>query len=110
MPFGAELTRNPDSNAAKRLADGGITIVKGDLDDANGIFLAATQALASIQSVWGVSAVQTAFGLGASDTSERRQRMALIDAAEKHGVDDFFVYTSTDRSVDSYCNSTHSPL
>ncbi|KAL7965246.1 nucleoside-diphosphate-sugar epimerase family protein [Trichoderma sp. SZMC 28014] len=102
------LTRNPDSNAAKKLSDRGIKMIKGDLEDADRVFQTAKQVLGSIQSVWGVFAVQTAFGLGASDTSEKRQGMALINAAEKHGVE-FFVYTSTDRGVNSYNNSTTIP-
>lgn len=102
------LTRNLDSNAARSLTDRGITMIKGDLDDADRVFQTAKQVLGNIQSVWGVFAVQTAFGLGASDTSEKRQGMALINAAEKNGVE-FFVYTSTDRGVNSYNNSTTIP-
>ncbi|KAK4069138.1 hypothetical protein Trihar35433_5717 [Trichoderma harzianum] len=102
------LTRNPDSDAAKRLAGRGVTIIKGDLDNADLIFQAAKQALGNTESVWGVFAVQTAFGLGASDASEKRQGMALVNAAENNGVE-FFVYTSTDRGVDSYNNSTTIP-
>lgn len=55
------LTRNPDSNAAKRLADRGIKLIKGDLEDADRVFQTAKQVLGSTQSVWGVFAVQTAF-------------------------------------------------
>ncbi|EHK15244.1 uncharacterized protein TRIVIDRAFT_228284 [Trichoderma virens Gv29-8] len=76
------LARNPESNADKKLSDRGVALVKGDLEDATSVFRSAKQALGGAQSVWEVFAVQTAFGLGALDVSERRQGMALVEAAE----------------------------
>lgn len=79
---------------------------KVDLQDANRVFQTVKQAFGSTQSVWGVFVVQIASGLGASDVSKKRLGMALISAAENHGVE-FFLYTSTDRVVYSYNNGTY---
>ncbi|KAK9384663.1 hypothetical protein V1515DRAFT_610804 [Lipomyces mesembrius] len=90
------LTRNPDSETAKELAAKSpsvVSVIRGDLDDPNGIFASA----GGHGAVWGVFSVQQVMGGGANWKTEERQGKALIDAAVKYGVS-HFVYTSVDRS------------
>jgi uncharacterized protein YbjT (DUF2867 family) len=55
------VTRNPDSASAKRLADQGVKLVKGDLNDTPAVFEAAKALLEPTQSLWGVFSVQASF-------------------------------------------------
>jgi len=85
------VTRNPDSGSAKALAKlPNVKLVKGDLDDAPAIFVAAGH-------VDAVFSVQIAVGNGATPDTEERQGKALADAAENANVK-HFVYTSVDRA------------
>lgn len=85
------VTRNPDSAAAKKLADlPHVQLVKGDLNDPAALFKAAGP------DIHGVFSVQVAIGQGATVVTEERQGKALADEAQKAGVK-HFVYTSVDR-------------
>lgn len=78
------LTRNPDSERARRLAGLGIEMVKGDFDDADSLDNAT-------QGVYGVFSVQNFWEHGMQ--GEIRQGRNLADAAKRAGVS-HFVYTS----------------
>lgn len=78
------MTRNPESDGAKRLAEQGVQVVKGDLDDEASI----DEALAS---VWGVFGVQNTWEAGV--VKEEEQGIRLVKRAKKAGVQ-HFVYTS----------------
>jgi uncharacterized protein YbjT (DUF2867 family) len=78
------LTRNPAGDAARRLADQGVEVVQGDLDDAASLEPAARGA-------YGVYSVQDYWSVGAK--REVQQGKALADAARKAGVA-HFVYSS----------------
>ncbi|PSQ42205.1 hypothetical protein BRD17_09145 [Halobacteriales archaeon SW_7_68_16] len=72
----AALTRRPESDAARALADRGVEVLAGDLTDP--------------QSLRGtVEGVDAVFGLAAAGTgrTERRQGSNLVNAAEAAGVD-----------------------
>ena len=78
------LTRNPDSNRARALHEIGITVVKGDFDDAGSLAAAMTD-------VHGVFAVTNFWEHGYDrEIAHGRQ---LIDAAKAAGVQ-HFVFTS----------------
>jgi uncharacterized protein YbjT (DUF2867 family) len=93
------VTRNPESASAKRLADKGVKLVQGDLNDTPAIFESAKKLLDAKQSIWGVFSVQLPMGRGASPETEEAQGKALVDAALASDVK-FFVYTSVDRGGD----------
>lgn len=57
------LTRNPESASAKRLADKGVKLVKGDLNDTPAVFESAKKLLGPGQSLWGVFSVQVGFNI-----------------------------------------------
>jgi uncharacterized protein YbjT (DUF2867 family) len=78
------LTRNPNDEAARRLASQGVEIVKGDLEDPASLGGAVNraQAVYSVQDFWAVGAKR-----------EVTQGKNLADAARKAGVA-HFVYSS----------------
>lgn len=78
------LTRDPRSRAAKALADQGVDVVQGDLEDP-GSFEDA------LRGVYGVYSVQDFWTVGAK--REVVQGKNLADAAKKAGVE-HFVYSS----------------
>lgn len=101
------VTRNPDSPSAKKLAEKGIKLVKGDLDDVPAIFAAAKEV--SKDPIWGVFSIQTPLGSRGAKSEETRGK-ALVDEAVKGGVK-MFVYTSVERGGDekSFDNPTPIP-
>ena len=74
------LTRNPDSPAAKRLAEQGVEVLKGDFSDADSLLKAAT----GMDTVY---AMTTPFETGTE--AEVKQGIAIADAAKKAGVGHF---------------------
>jgi len=78
------LTRNPDQEAAKDLADRGVDIVEGNFDDRDSL----DQAL---DGVYGAFSVQNMITAGLD--GEVRQGKAFADAAADAGVE-HFVYSS----------------
>jgi len=78
------LTRNPDSRPARALAESGVEIAKGDLDDPASLAPALTGA-------YGVYSVQDFWTVGAR--REVQQGKNLADAAKKAGVE-HLVYSS----------------
>lgn len=78
------LTRKPDSDAAKELAEAGAQIVVGDLDDAASLEKA-------LDGVWGVWAVQNTWEAGVEKEEEQGKRLAKL--AKEKGVQ-HYVYTS----------------
>ncbi|KAF4122453.1 NmrA-like family [Geosmithia morbida] len=90
------LTRDASSPSAKNLAakSSGITLVEGNLDDADTVFENAKKLASS--PIWGVFSVQTLTPNKAGPINEERQGKALIDASVANGVK-FFVYSSVDR-------------
>lgn len=78
------MTRKPDSPAAQALKAKGVTIVQGDLDDAESL----TKALAG---AWGVFAVQNTWEAGVEKEEEQGKRIATLarEAGVRH-----FVYSS----------------
>ena len=78
------LTRDPSSRAAKALADQGVEIVQGDLEDTSSFE-------DKLRGVHGVYSVQDFWSVGAR--REVKQGKNLADAARKSGVE-HFVYSS----------------
>lgn len=78
------MTRNPASDAAKQLAEQGVEVVQGDLDDEASV----QKALAG---AWGVFGVQNTWEAGV--VKEEEQGIRLVMQAKKAGVQ-HFVYTS----------------
>jgi uncharacterized protein YbjT (DUF2867 family) len=78
------MTRNPESEAAQGLAQQGVQVVQGDLDDEASI----DKALAG---AWGVFGVQNTWEAGVA--KEEEQGIRLVNRAKKAGVQ-HFVYTS----------------
>ena len=78
------LTRNPDSEKAKKLAALGVEMVKGDFDDRASLDEA-------LKGAWGAFSIQQWYRIGAD--AEIRQGKAFADAALSAGVK-HFVYTS----------------
>ena len=78
------LTRTPDSAASRKLAEQGIEVVAGDLEDAYSLAPA-------LRGVYGVYSVQDFWAVGAK--REVQQGKNLADAASKSGVE-HFVYGS----------------
>jgi uncharacterized protein YbjT (DUF2867 family) len=54
------VTRSPESASAKRLAQRGVKLVRGDLDDTPAVFESAKKVLGE-QPIWGVFSVQVGF-------------------------------------------------
>jgi len=71
------LTRNPDSANAKKLAEQGVTVIKGDFSDADSLQKAA----AGVDTLY---AMTTPFEKGTAE--ETKQGVAIADAAKKAGV------------------------
>jgi uncharacterized protein YbjT (DUF2867 family) len=86
------VTRKPESDAAKKLAEKGVKIVKGDLNNVPELFETAKEVAGS--PLWGVFSVQVS--AGTSSETEEGQGMALVDCSIEHSVR-MFVYTSLDR-------------
>jgi uncharacterized protein YbjT (DUF2867 family) len=78
------LTRDPGSRAAKALADGGVEVVQGDLED-------RASCAAALGGVYGVYSVQDFWSVGARREVLRGKNLA--DAAQKAGVA-HFIYSS----------------
>jgi len=78
------LTRKPEGEAARALADKGAEIVRGDLDDEASL----SKALAG---TWGVFGVQNTWEAGVE--GEERQGKRLAELARRAGVE-HYVYTS----------------
>ena len=78
------LTRKPDGEQATALADQGLEIVKGDLDDEATL----RRALAG---AWGVFGVQNAGEAGVKREEAQGKRLAML--AREAGVE-HYVYTS----------------
>ena len=78
------LTRNPKSYAARQLAEKGVELVEGDLDDPASLERAARGA-------YGIYSVQDFWTVGAK--REVQQGKNLADVAKKAGVE-HFVYSS----------------
>jgi len=78
------FVRNPDSAAARALADKGTEIAKGDMDDAASV-------AAAMQGAYGVFSVQRPDSNGTD--SERRHGFTLVNEARKAGAQ-HFVHTS----------------
>jgi len=78
------LTRNPTGDVAQRLAEQGIEVVQGDLDDPASLERA-------VQGAYGVYSVQDYWSIGAR--REVQQGKALADVAKKADVA-HFVYSS----------------
>lgn len=78
------LVRNPQSDAARALAQRGVELVQGDWNDQASL-------LAAAQGAYGVFSVQRPDGDGSD--SERRHGLALVNAAREAGVT-HFVHTS----------------
>jgi len=80
------LMRNPQSDKAQALANDGVEVLQGDLDDRASLD-------AALQGVYGVFSVQSFAQKGGGLEGEVRQGKALADAAKAAGVQ-HFVYTS----------------
>ncbi|KAF4968327.1 hypothetical protein FSARC_4273 [Fusarium sarcochroum] len=104
------LTRDVSSPSAKRLASKfpKITLVEGNLDDADAVFKNATNVAAT--PIWGVFSVQTPAMNSTGPIIEEKQGKDLIDAALQNKVK-HFVYSSVDRngiaSIDNPTNIPH---
>jgi uncharacterized protein YbjT (DUF2867 family) len=80
----AAMTRNPDSDKARALAELGADIVQADLDDDESL-------RAALAGKWGVFAVQNSWEAGID--GEIRQGKRIAELAKEAGVQ-HFVYTS----------------
>jgi len=78
------MTRNPDSEKARALAEMGATVIQGDLDDAASLERAVSGA-------WGAFAVQNTWEAGVEGEEEQGKRFAEI---AKNGGVEHFVYSS----------------
>ena len=82
------LTRNPKSYAARQLAEKGVELAEGDMDDPASLERAA-------RGVYGIYSVQDFWTVGAR--REVQQGKNLADVAKKAGVE-HFVYSSVGRA------------
>jgi uncharacterized protein YbjT (DUF2867 family) len=78
------LTRKPDGAKARKVAETGVEIVQGDLDDNESLKRA-------LNGVWGVFSVQNTWEAGVKKEEEQGKRLARL--AREAGVQ-HFVYTS----------------
>jgi uncharacterized protein YbjT (DUF2867 family) len=78
------MTRNPDSDAARALANLGAEIVQGNLDDEASL-------RAALEGMWGVFAVQNTWEAGVEGEEQQGKRLARL--AKEAGVQ-HFVYAS----------------
>ena len=78
------LTRKPEGDAAKKLSDLGIELVRGDLDDVGSL-------KSALAGVWGAFSVQNTWEAGVEKEEEQGKRLATLarEASVAH-----FVYTS----------------
>jgi uncharacterized protein YbjT (DUF2867 family) len=104
------LTRNPESEPAKKLAakSPAIKIIKGDYADIPALFKSAREVTS--QPVWGVYSVQVARGKGASPEKEEKDGKELADESIRQGVK-YYVQSTVDRGGDekSWTNPTYIP-
>jgi len=78
------LTRKPEGEAAKKLSDLGVELVRGDLDDVDSL-------KAALKGVWGVFGVQNTWEAGVEKEEEQGIRLARL--AREAGVA-HYVYAS----------------
>jgi len=78
------MTRKPEGEAARALAAQGVTVVQGDLDDADSLAKA-------LEGAWGVFAVQNTWEAGVEREEEQGKRIAQV--AREQGVH-HYVYSS----------------
>lgn len=78
------MTRNPDGEKARALAEMGASVIQGDLDDAASLERAVSGA-------WGAFAVQNTWEAGVEGEEEQGKRFA--DIAKNGGIE-HYVYTS----------------
>lgn len=78
------MTRNPDAEKARALAEQGVEVVKGDLDD-------EASMKAPLAGAWGVFAVQNTWEAGVEREEEQGKRIARL--AREAGVE-HYVYSS----------------
>lgn len=76
------LTRNPNSEAARKLRAQGVEVVQGDQED-------KTSLERALQGVYGVFSVQNFWEKGVGYKGEIRQARNLVDAAKKAGIKHF---------------------
>lgn len=78
------LTRKPDGDKARALANAGVEVLQGDLNDADSL-------RAALNGAWGVYAVQNTWDAGVEGEEEQGKRIATLakDAGVEH-----FVYAS----------------
>jgi len=81
------ITRNPDSDTAKKLIDQGVEVFKGDLTDFDSLVKAA-------EGVDTIYAMTTSFEDGTE--AETKQGMTIADAAKKAGVGHFIFGSVSD--------------
>ncbi|KAL1863899.1 hypothetical protein Daus18300_008048 [Diaporthe australafricana] len=104
------LTRDVSSASAKRLAAKSpkITLVEGNLDDADSMFKNAQKATKS--PIWGVFSVQTPAMNKTGPAIEEKQGKDLVNVALQNNVR-HFVYSSVDRggarSIENQTNIPH---
>ena len=78
------MTRNPEGDGARALAEGGATVVRGDLDDEASL-------RAALAGKWGVFAMQNTWEAGVEAEEEQGKRIARL--AREAGVH-HYVYAS----------------
>jgi uncharacterized protein YbjT (DUF2867 family) len=78
------LTRKPEGDAAKKLSELGVELLRGDLDDAASL-------KAALQGAWGTFGVQNTWEAGVEKEEEQGKRLASL--AREAGVS-HFVYSS----------------
>ncbi|MGB3565006.1 MAG: NmrA/HSCARG family protein [Thermoanaerobaculia bacterium] len=78
------MTRNPDGDKARALAEMGATVIQGDLDDAASLERA-------VDGAWGAFAIQNTWEAGVEGEEEQGKRFAEI---AKNGGIEHFVYSS----------------
>ena len=90
------VTRNPESNSAKRLAEKpNVKIIQGDFDTADSIFK-------QVDKPWGLFAMTNQM---AGEKKEEQQGKALVNAAVEAGVH-HIVFTATDRGGQQKSDTT----
>lgn len=78
------LTRKPDGEKARALANAGVELVQGDLNDAESL-------KAALKGAWGVYAVQNTWEAGVDGEEEQGKRIAAL---AKHAGVEHYVYAS----------------
>ena len=90
------ITRNPDSDKAKKLTEQGVEVMKGDFSDSDSLLKAAT----GMDTIY---AMTTPFETGTE--AEVKQGIAIADAAKKANVG-HFIFGSV-ASADKNTNIPH---